>query len=203
MQLSKLIRRTHMYLALFLTPWLVIYALSGFILNHRASFFPVPTVGREPAQPAFEKIGEREYDTVFSDDADARMIGAKVLQDVGLAGSFSIQGDARQPRLVIMRSAASAVYRVTYLRTEKKVQIERQQFNLPMFLNRAHFRHGFTQPFAASMSWAVIVDLVIVALVFWVLSGLWMWWEIKPARTWGAVFGLAGAALFALLLFTI
>jgi hypothetical protein len=131
------------------------------------------------------------------------MIGAKVLEDVGLAGSFNVQGDARQPRLVIMRNTATAVYRVTWLRPEKKVQIERQQLNVPMFLNRTHFRHGYTQPFAASMTWAVIVDLVIVALVFWVLSGLWMWWEIKPARAWGAVFGLAGAAIFALLLFTI
>jgi hypothetical protein len=203
MKFSKLIRRTHMYLALFLTPWLVIYAMSGFILNHRAWFFPVSAPGHEAAPPPFEKIDEREYDVVFSDDVDARMIGAKVLEDVGLAGSFNVQGDARQPRLVIMRNTASAVYRVTYLRPQKKVQIERQQFNMPMFLNRAHFRHGYTQPFAASMTWAVIVDLVIVALVFWVLSGLWMWWEIKPARAWGAVFGLAGAAVFALLLFTI
>jgi hypothetical protein len=203
MKLSKLIRRTHMYLALFLTPWLLVYALSGFILNHRTWFFPVSTPGHEAAPPPFEKMGERAYDVVFSDDADPRMIGAKILEDVGLAGSFNVQGDGRQPKLVIMRSTASAAYRVTYLRPEKKVQIERQQFNAPMFLNRTHFRHGYTQPFAPSIAWAVIVDLVIVALVFWVLSGLWMWWEIKPARAWGAVFGLVGAAVFALLLFTI
>jgi hypothetical protein len=203
MKLSKLIRRTHMYLALFLTPWMVIYALSGFILNHRAWFFPASADGREAAPPPFEKLDERPYETVFSADADARMIGAKVLEDVGLAGSFNIQGDGRQPKLVIMRTTAAGVYRVTYLRPEKKVQIERQQFNVPMFLNRTHFRHGYTQPFAASFAWAMIVDLVIVGLVFWVLSGLWMWWEIKPARVWGAVFGLAGAALFAALLFTI
>ena len=35
---SKLIRRTHMYLALFLTPWMVVYALSSFIFNHHALF---------------------------------------------------------------------------------------------------------------------------------------------------------------------
>jgi hypothetical protein len=203
MKLSKLIRRTHMYLALFLTPWLVIYALSGFVLNHRLWFFPAPTGGHDAPALAFEKMSEREYDAVYSDDADARMIGAKVLEDVGLPGSFNVQGDGRQPRLVFMRNTATAVYRVTYLRPEKKVQIERQQLNVPMFLNRTHFRHGYTQAYAASITWAVMVDLVIVALVFWVLSGLWMWWEIKPARAWGAVFGLAGAAIFALLLFTI
>lgn len=35
---SKLIRRTHMYLALSLTPWMVVYALSSFIFNHHALF---------------------------------------------------------------------------------------------------------------------------------------------------------------------
>ena len=203
MKFSKLIRRTHMYLALFLTPWLLIYAASGIVLNHRPWFFPVATGGHDGAQPVFTKVGERDYDVVFSDDADARMIGAKVLEDLGLVGSFNVQGDAKQPRLVIMRNSAFGVDRITYLRPQKQVLIERQDFNAPVFLNRAHFRHGYTQPFAASITWAVIVDLVVVALAFWVLSGLWMWWEIKPARVWGAVFGLAGAAIFAVLLFTI
>ena len=31
---SKLIRRTHMYLALFLTPWVMVFALSSIIFNH-------------------------------------------------------------------------------------------------------------------------------------------------------------------------
>ena len=53
------------------------------------------------------------------------------------------------------------------------------------------------------MKFSPRVAFVVVALAFWVLSGLWMWWEIKPARVWGAVFGLTGAAVFALLLFTI
>jgi len=47
------------------------------------------------------------------------------------------------------------------------------------------------------------VDLVIVAMVFWVFSGLWMWWELKATRTLGAVLMFAGAGLFAMFLFTI
>lgn len=203
MKVSKVIRRTHMYLALFLTPWLLIYAASGFVLNHRAWFFPVSSEGHAQAQPQFKKVAERDYDVAFSDDADARMIGAKVLEDLEMSGAFNVQGNAGQPRLVIMRNGAFAVDRVTYLRPQKKLLIERQTLDAPMFLNRSHFRHGYNQPFMASITWAVIVDLVIASLVFWVLSGLWMWWEIKPARAWGAVFGLAGAAIFALLLFTI
>ena len=35
---NKLIRQTHMHLAFFLTPWMVVCALSSFIFNHHALF---------------------------------------------------------------------------------------------------------------------------------------------------------------------
>ena len=35
---SKFLRRSHMYLALFLTPWMLVYALSTMGMNHRQYF---------------------------------------------------------------------------------------------------------------------------------------------------------------------
>ena len=199
MKLSKLIRRTHMYLALFLTPWLIVYALSGLVLNH-ARLFLQPN--GQLALP-FEKVEERDYKAAFSADADARMIGEQVLVDLGLSGTFNTQGGPQQPKLVILRHSAFALHRITWFRNESRLLIEKQQFNTPTFLNRTHFRHGYEQPFVASKVWAVIVDLVVVALLFWVLSGIWMWWEIKPARLWGGVFALIGLGVFGILLATI
>ena len=73
---SKLIRRTHMYLALFLTPWMVIYALSGLVLNH------IQTIRSAYGENfnKFEKVGEREYTAAFSADADVKMIGARIFE---------------------------------------------------------------------------------------------------------------------------
>jgi len=113
---GRLIRRTHMYLALFLTPWMLIYALSGLVLNHgqavRAFY------GAQFGQ--FEKIEERPYPAAFSTDADARMIGAQILEHLGLNGTFNVQGQPNQPRLVITRNAAFAAHRVTYFRAKRK-----------------------------------------------------------------------------------
>lgn len=188
-----------MYLALFLTPWLIIYALSGLVLNHGRLF----GMGHEGAAQPFEKVEEREYRAAFSPDADVRMIGAQVLEDLGMPGAFFVQGQASQLKLVINRNGAFATHRVTYFRDANRVLVERQEYKAPAFLNRAHFRHGYEHGFLPSTAWAVIVDLVVVALLFWVLSGLWMWWEIKPARAWGAFFGLVGVGVFALLLATV
>jgi hypothetical protein len=196
---SKIIRRVHLYLALFLTPWMLIYALSGLVLNHG----PAVRALYGAAWGQFEKVEERPYTAAFSEGADNRMIGAQILEHLGLTGTFNVQGAPNQPRLVITRNAAFAAHRVTYFRTENRLLVEKQAFSAPVFVNRAHFRHGFEQPFLASKIWAVVVDLAVVGLLFWVLSGLWMWWEIKPARLTGAAFALAGVAMFGGLLVTI
>jgi hypothetical protein len=196
---SKLIRRTHMYLALFLTPWMMIYALSGLVLNHNQairSFY-----GARFGQ--FEKVEERPYSAAFSEGADSRMIGAQILDHLGLSGSFNVQGSPNQPRLIINRNAAFAAHRITYFRTENRLLVEKQSFSAPVFVNRAHFRHGYDQPFLSSKVWGFIVDLAIVGMVFWVLSGIWMWWEIKPARMTGAVIAVVGFGMFGILLATI
>ncbi len=197
--LSKLIRRTHMYLALFLTPWMLIYALSGLVLNHNQAVRAF--YGRSFGE--FEKVAERPYTGAFSADAEPRLIGAQILEELGLSGTFNVQGTAAQPKLVILRNAAFAAHRITYFRADQRLLIEKQEFSAPLFVNRAHFRHGYHQPFLAAKIWGVVVDLAIVGMLFWVLSGLWMWWEIRPARLTGAAFALAGVGLFGVLLATI
>ena len=51
--------------------------------------------------------------------------------------------------------------------------------------------------------WAVSVDLVIGAMLFWVASGLWLWWELKATRRLGALAFGGGLGLFGLFLLTI
>jgi hypothetical protein len=131
------------------------------------------------------------------------MIGAQILADLGLTGAFNVQGNARQPRLVIVRNTALAAHRITYFRPEHRLLIERQRPNAALTVNRLHFRHGYEQPFLSTKIWAFAVDLAVVGMLFWVASGIWMWWEIKPARISGAVFALIGFGAFGLLLATI
>lgn len=193
---SRLIRRTHLYLALFLTPWMIIYALSGLVLNH----FDTVRGWYGGKLGDFEKLEERPYPAAFSADASPRQIGEQVLADLGLAGTFGLPAGSTPAKLIIMRNAATAAYRVTYFRTEHRVLIEKQTFTAPVLVNRAHFRRGYEQPYVGAKIWGAIVDLAVVGMVFWVLSGLLLWWEIKPARWWGAVCVLAGFGIFSVLL---
>ncbi|MBI5769280.1 MAG: PepSY domain-containing protein [Verrucomicrobia bacterium] len=196
---SRFIRRSHMYLALFLTPWMIIYALSGLILNR---FDTVRNLWGGKYSD-FEKIEERPYTAASSADASPRQIGEQLLADLGLAGSFNVNPASNASRLVLMRSALLTVHRVTYFRAEHRVLIERQRLDAPVALNRAHFRHGYEQPYLAGKIWGAIVDLAVLGMVFWAVSGVLLWWEIKPARAWGALCLLAGGSIFGVLLATI
>jgi hypothetical protein len=46
---------------------------------------------------------------------------------------------------------------------------------------------AFTYPSRVDVRWfwAVAVDAMFVAMVFWGLSGILMWWQMKNQRRWG------------------
>lgn len=55
------------------------------------------------------------------------------------------------------------------------------------FLTGLHTSHGYPETFGPRWIWAVIVDIMSGIMVFWGVSGLVMWWQIKRTRRLGAV----------------
>jgi hypothetical protein len=192
---SRLLRRTHMYLALFLFPWMLMYALSTMAMNHRAWFASEPP-------PAFEHERVLIYDGVFPEGASPAVMAAQILQSVGLDGSHGASRRA-DGTLVINRNDLTTPRRLTYTPTDGRLVIERMPMRANAFLERFHRRRGLSTGYALDTVWALSVDLVIAAMIFWALSGLWMWWEMKVTRRYGLAAMAGGAALFAMYLMTI
>ena len=187
-----------MYLALFLMPWMLIYALSTIVMNHRdffRRFYATPA-------PTFEKERELTYDGSFPPGATPAQMARQILASIDMDGAFGANrtGDGR---LIINRQDPIAIRRITYTPADHRVVVERQPFRMNAFFERIHRRRGYDQPYTLEKSWGFSVDLAIFAMIFWVASGLWMWWEMKVTRLTGALFGLSGIAIFALFLATI
>ncbi len=195
---SKFLRRTHLYLALFLTPWILMYAASTFVMNHRVWFQKL--YGGPPPTLALER--ELAYDGVFPDRAGARQIGAQILASLNLEGAFNANQRPRDGAVIINRIDPMAPRRLTYYPATKKITIEHLPFETRAYLERMHRRRGY-QYGGLENAWAFSVDLFIVAVVFWVLSGVWMWWELKTTRRWGALAIAGGIAMFGVFLVTI
>ena len=197
--ISKIVRRTHMYLALFLTPWVLMYALSTMAMNHRGLFRKYYGAGPAP----FEVERVQAYTRIFLPDATPAAVAEQILKDLGLEGTYTVRGSPSGGSLTVLRQDPVSPRRVTYTPATAKLLVEKEVFRTPALLERLHRRRGFQHKYFAQDFWASSVDLVIVAMIFWAGSGLWMWWELAETRRWGALSAACGFALFAFFLFSI
>ena len=194
----RVIRRIHMYLALFLTPWMLMYALSTVAMNHRESLKAL--YGGE--NPEFVTEREEVYAGSFRDGADRKAVAEQLLNDLDLPGAYNVRGKL-EGRLTINRADPVTPRRILFTPQSGELKVQRLEYRTPNFLERMHRRRGYQHDLLLEDTWAFSVDLAIVAMVFWVASGIWMWWELKTTRRWGGVCIAGGFLLFGLFLVTI
>ena len=193
MTFDKLNRRTHLYLGMVLTPWFLLYALSGFILNHGSWF------QRANNEPEWKKTFEHPYRLPpVTDETDDSALAEKILRDNGLLGRYRIDIED-DGRVVVDRAKLLSTIRLTYYPNEGRIVGEEQRLPFDRFLTAAHFRAGFEYPYLLEQLWGAIVDLLIVATLIWIASGLYLWWNLGRFRFWGFVSLAGGIATFALL----
>jgi len=183
---SKLTRRAHLYLALFLTPWVLLYALSTLVMNHKA---------RPATPPSWELVSQRTYNGIFPPSAKAKEIAAQLLISLELDGAHRVT-QTSDGLIQIQRQAATAPLRITFTPATFDLKIERQLVSTTAWLETMHRRRGFQHPYLLDDAWAFSVDLFIAGVLFWSLSGLWPRWELKSTRILGAVVLAAGIGLF-------
>src|SRR6185503_551049 len=131
---SKFLRRTHMYLALFLGPWMLGYALSTLVMSYGLT-----------APQVFTRESERAYQASFAPGSTPRDQALQILSDLDLAGAFGVQGPAPDGRLTITRQDILTPRRIVYIPAENRLTIEKAAFKTTTFLNRFHHRRGYQQ----------------------------------------------------------
>lgn len=192
---SHLVRRIHMFTGLFLAPWMLMYALSTLVMAHREF------VGSWYAskQPAMVTERELDYARSFPANSDREQIAVAILQDLGLNGTHWISGGREGNPLVIHRQHALTTRQITFDASKNKLLLQREQFRASNFLDRLHRRRGYSG-YPLENTWGFTVDVAVVTMVFWCLSGVWLWLELKPARLWGGLSLIAGLGLFVMFL---
>lgn len=183
-------RVSHLYTGLFFVPWMTIYAVSAFCLNHRTWFVDIA--------PKWETVRETEFrPTSPLPDAPEEQALA-VLESIDLTGAVAMpSSDANQ--LTFYRACARGMYRIQWQRQSGRVLIEQQ---LPTtafsYVNNLHFRSGYSQPLWPDLIWAVTVDAVTISTLLWVVSGIYLWVR-RPRKLLGGLCLVGGCALFAVL----
>lgn len=199
MTFAHLNRRIHLYFGLALLPWLFMYGVSSVPFAH-SQFFD----RRDAAKglPLWTLRAEYRFDLPVPDEPKAlRSLGAVLLARAGIENtSFGVY--RQSPRQVNVYSYSFwKSTQLKYFVEEKRVTVEDRRFRWDHFLTGMHARGGFEQEGVLQNSWSVVVDLVCVAIVIWIASGVYMWWGLPGSRRWGFLTIVAGCVSFVVFTF--
>jgi len=197
MTFSHVNRRLHLYLALALLPWLLMYGASSLPFAH-GQFFEA--LDAKKGLPMWTARYERPLDVPLPDASAASMrrFGETLLDEGGISRtSFGVY---RQSPTQINVYAYSFWHSTQLLcfTDRKMVRAEDRRFRWDQFLTGMHARGGFEQADLLASSWSVVVDMVQIGILFWIASGLIMWWELRGHRRWGLAAIVGGLVSFVL-----
>jgi len=197
---NKINRRTHLYLGLFLMPWLLMYGVSSAIIIHQSTFNPHPPLGRELV---YKKTYTGTVDVQGANNSPPlRAAAEEILKDCDLQGAFWV--DKPNPdTLHIDRFSFRGSTSLTYSIKKQELKVEHQQMRVPQVIQRMHFRGGYEQPDLGNKFWGVLVDLACIGILIWIISGLIMWWQLPRLKRWGSIALAGGILSFALLAWTL
>src|SRR5215469_13813790 len=117
---SKIVRQTHMYLALGLAPWILLYALSTITMNHREMFHPNFEAGLH-----WVKESEQVLPMQFSVGATPQFMGEQILQTLHLDGNFRAALSKDKSTLTVLRNDDFSPRRITYSIADGHLFVER------------------------------------------------------------------------------
>jgi hypothetical protein len=262
----KLLRRCHLFAGLFMTPWVFLYGVTGFLFNHPEAFsdravrttdrleirgtalegFPtgpaladriVEALNRPAGTSTFRLVDResatysrtlfvtatgrgREHSVRFDPDTGAAFIRSTALADASgppwtggttvrledaprdrlsagipaLLARLGIVADAtalrNPPDLLCTVEQGGRSWRIAYnLQTgaisARPAEDPADRLSTRRFLTGMHLAFTYPSRLDVRWFWAVAVDAMFVAMVFWGISGLLMWWQMKKLRGWG------------------
>jgi hypothetical protein len=184
-------RRTHLYLALTLVPWFVMYGVSSAVFNHSAYF---EALDKAKNQPLWTKALERDYDVPVP-EGELRPLGERIMKDTGLSGAFGAYRQGPNQINVYVYTLLHST-QIKYFLDQKKLVVENRRFRFDHFLTGMHAKGGFEQDRFQDDLWGVIVDLVCLGFLLWIATGIFMWWQLPSARNWGWLALLSGFGTF-------
>ena len=223
---DRWMRVLHLYTSMMLVPWVLVYALSGLTLSHPHWFAKGWSSGtlhtvKEgvpflPDDAFFQQSRDQQARTILRQvglEGDYQISGGPFLNpgnqiiiggDVGKGAS---QGTTqRKPDdtmflmdMTIVRISATGRSQVVWHPRSRTIDVLQEPFAACTWLRNLHFKAGYsdqTRAWWPNLIWSVMVDMTMVALVFWCLSGFWMWFRRKRHRLLSGIGLLVGVGVF-------
>ena len=191
----RLARDLHLYIGLFISPFVLVYAISAILLNHAY----LPWGGNDGVVEA------RHVDIRIPADTNSLEVARRVREQIGARGEIGfVNRNRRNQRLTfpIEVPGATTVVRVD-LRTGV-VDLETRETGVwagMVYLHKMPGPHNVNirGNWMLTKVWGWVADGSVYLLLFLSATGVYLWAVLRTERTAGLIFLGAGALSFVLL----
>ena len=189
-------RDLHLYLGLFVSPFVVVFAVSVFFLNH--AHIPNPATTTAATCDIQVPAGIEQAEGV-----KRVQLATQILSQVGIAGEINfIRSIPNEHRLVIpvVKPGVEATIEVNLRERNATLSVRRTAF-----WERLSYLHRSPGPHNAAVrgnwfwtrAWRWAADATVYVVLFLSVSGVYLWVVIRSERNVGLILLLAGALSFA------
>lgn len=191
LNLPLLSRRLHLYFGLVCLPWFIMYGVTSIAFNHPGWF----------GQSNIEWTVVKTWPAAFDVDLDQpfpRELGQQLLDAADMKPSgWGVYRWGQDPVVYVGIPSFWQHQRLAYAAGSNELKYETRAKTFQEALTSLHARGGFGHDSLLNDAWAVVVDIVCLAFVLWVVSGLYLWWRFSRLRLLGGLTLLAGFLSFA------
>lgn len=189
-------RRIHLYLALFCLPWFIMYGVTSIAFSHPEWFTPDSNLYDTSLEGWTE---EGVWPCTVAVPAEGQLPRELATELVHIAGIDSGAYGAYRSgpgKVDVYFPSFWETRRLTYRIEEQRLSLHSRPKVMQHALTGMHARAGYQHEGFWNDAWAVMVDVVMIAFLFWVASGIYIWWKLPALRYWGLVTLIGGFAAF-------
>ncbi|MBI3465018.1 MAG: PepSY-associated TM helix domain-containing protein [Planctomycetes bacterium] len=190
-------RDLHLYIGLFLSPFVVVFALSVFFVNHPRRSSQEPTVASATIRDVQIPAGIEE-----AQGRERVERAAQILAQVGVAGEINfIRYMPTEHRLVIpvLKPGVETTIDLNVETRTAKVSQRRTTISETMaYLHKSPGPHNVAirGNWFWTRAWRWLADLTVYSTLFLSTSGIYLWAVLKSERKVGLMLLVAGALSF-------
>lgn len=187
---DRWVRLLHLYAGLFLSPFLVVFALSAICLNH-------PGMSAKPVEPTRREVAVQAPEGLKGLD-----LAKEIMRHTGVQGEVEFfPPDAQGPRISVPVGTPSRKITINANLSEKKATISERPTT---FSERVNYLHkypgphlvGFRGNWVFTRIWGVFADGTVYLVLFVTMTGIYIWFIVRSDRMRGLAFFAAGCICF-------
>lgn len=180
-KIYPLVRKLHLYLGLFISPFILIYGLSVFALNHQGWFIKNAPVKQLPETRI--KLDKIPYDASDLSTAEA------IIQKLDIAGEVDFISKGKDFIFFpVNKPGLKTLIRINTLNDSVYITREKQGF-----IRAMSFLHKMPGPHNEKIRgnsvfmkfWRIQANFLVYVLLFLSISGVFLWYFLKIERNMG------------------